>query len=279
MIPAGEVRTLTGAEVHLALDWAADEGWNPGHSDAASFYAADPGGFLVALDQGEPAAVASLVRYGATFAFLGLYICRPDRRGRGFGMRVWNEAMAVAGDRTIGLDGVIAQQANYARSGFTLAWQNARYRGVGGGTVPAGLVDLDTVPFSEIADYDGTMFEAERHRFLRLWVAQPDAVRLGVMRGGRLAGWGLMRPCLEGYKIGPLMADDAEAGELLLTGLLAAIPGEPVFLDVPEPNLAAVQAAVSRGMEPVFSTARMYRGTPKLPDVTRLWGVTSFELG
>lgn len=273
------VRSLSGAEVHMVLDWAALEGWNPGRNDAASFYAADPHGFLAVLEQDQPAAVVSLVRYGADFAFLGLYICRPDLRGRGFGMRVWQAAMDLAGDRVIGLDGVVAQQANYARSGFTLPWQNARYQGMGGGIMPEGLIDLDEVPFATIAGHDDGVFEAERHTFLRNWVAQPGAVRLGVLRDGKLAGWGLLRPCQEGWKIGPLIADDSEVGNRLLDGLLASVLGETVFLDVPEPNVAAVQAASERGMQPVFSTARMYRGTPKPLDVTRLWGVTSFELG
>ena len=36
--------------------------------------------------------------------------------------------------RTVGLDGVVAQQDNYRRSGFALAWRNARYEGLGTGT-------------------------------------------------------------------------------------------------------------------------------------------------
>lgn len=68
------VRHLNAAEVHLAVDWTREEGWNPGIHDAQSFYAADSGGFLASLHDDEPAAVISLVRYGASFAFLGLYI-------------------------------------------------------------------------------------------------------------------------------------------------------------------------------------------------------------
>ena len=232
--------------------------------------------------------MVSLVRYGPAFAFLGLYICRPDLRGRGFGLRVWQAALEHAGNRTIGLDGVPEQQANYARAGFTLAWRNHRYQGTGGGAVPAGIVDLDTVPFAEIARYDRDVFEADRQRFLRCWIAQPGAVRLGVLRDGRLAGWGLLRRCAEGHKIGPLLADAPEVAERLLDGLLAAAPGEAVYLDVPEPNGAAVPglptprrvaAAQARGMTPVFATARMYRGVAPPIALDKVWGIASFELG
>jgi GNAT superfamily N-acetyltransferase len=274
-----EVRHLSGSEVPLMLEWARDEGWNPGLHDASSFHAADPGGFLTSLHDGKPAAVISLVRHDDAFAFLGLYICRPQLRGRGYGMRVWEAALEFAGDRVIGLDGVPEQQANYRRSGFELAWQNARFQGTGGGTRPDGLVNLETVPLAEVLAFDHGVFEADRQQYLRGWIAQPDAVRLAVRRDGRLTGWGLLRPCAVGWKIGPLLANDEETATRLLDGLLASVPGETVSLDVPLPNTVAVRAATDRGMVEGFSTARMYKGTPPALDLDRIWGVTSFELG
>ena len=274
-----EVRRLSADEIHLALDWAREEGWNPGRFDAASFHAADPEGFLVSLHEGKPAAVVSVVRYGERFAFLGLYICRPDLRGRGYGMRVWRAGLDHAGHRVVGLDGVPAQQANYGKSGFDLAWRNARYRGIGDGDPGPGLLDLDSVPFAQVARYDRAVFEADRRRFLRVWLAQPDAVRLGIVRDGELVAWGLMRSCADGRKIGPLFADDPTDAERLLDGFLAAAPGEPVFFDVPEPNEAANRAARARGMEPVFETARMYAGPRPELSLEKIWGVTTYELG
>jgi GNAT superfamily N-acetyltransferase len=274
-----EVRHLSGPDVPIMLDWAREEGWNPGLRDADTFHTADPGGFLASIHDGEPAAVISLVRHGDAFAFLGLYICRPDLRGRGYGLRVWNAALEFAGDRVIGLDGVPEQQANYARSGFDLAWRNARYQGTAGGTRPDGLVDLGTVPLVDILAFDQGVFEADRQRYLRSWILQPGATRLAAQRDGKLTGWGLLRPCAVGWKIGPLLANDEETAIRLLDGLLASVPGETVSLDVPLPNVAAVRAAADRGMVEVFSTARMYKGTPPALDLDRIWGVTSFELG
>ena len=100
-------------EIAIAIDWAAAEGWNPGLADAACFATVDPRGFLIGELDGEPAATVSCVNYDASFAFLGFYIVRPDLRGRGHGLRIWNAAIAHAGARVIGLDGVVAQQENY----------------------------------------------------------------------------------------------------------------------------------------------------------------------
>ena len=46
-------------------------------------------------------------------AFLGFYIVKPELRGQGHGLRLWQAGMARLDDRVVGLDGVIAQQENY----------------------------------------------------------------------------------------------------------------------------------------------------------------------
>ena len=35
----------------------------------------------------------SAVRYGERFGFLGLYIVKPQHRGKGFGIKLWRAAM------------------------------------------------------------------------------------------------------------------------------------------------------------------------------------------
>ena len=112
------IRTMRSDEIALAADWAETEGWNPGLSDASCFACVDPKGFFIGEFEGEPAATLSVVNYDERFAFLGFYIVRPDLRGRGFGLRLWNAGMEHAGGRTVGLDGVVAQQDNYRKSGF-----------------------------------------------------------------------------------------------------------------------------------------------------------------
>ena len=63
-------RTATLPEVVQMLDWAAEEGWNPGIDDAAAFYAADPEGFFVAEVDGQPVAAISVVNHSDAHAFL-----------------------------------------------------------------------------------------------------------------------------------------------------------------------------------------------------------------
>lgn len=273
------IRRMTLADLDLALDWAAGEGWNPGLDDAAPFFAADPTGFLIGERSSQPVATVSLVRYGASFGFLGFYIVHPERRGNGYGLAMWRAAMALGGGRNIALDGVVAQQPNYRKSGFLYAHANERHEGVGGGTVPAGLVPISAVPFDRLDAYDTRMFGCARTAFLRSWIAQQHCVGLARIADGALTGYGVIRQCRRGWKIGPLFADDEATAHLLFDGLAAQAPGQPIFLDVPRPNVAALALARARNMHAVFETARMYtRGDPGIP-VEGVYGVTSFELG
>ncbi len=131
-------RNGTPDDLDLMVTWAAQEGWNPGARDAECFYAADPAGFWVARRDGEIAACMSLVTYDAAFAFLGFYITRPDLRGKASVTRSGSMRLADCKAHTIGLDGVVDQQDNYRKSGFTLAHRNIRYGGVPTGDSASG---------------------------------------------------------------------------------------------------------------------------------------------
>jgi len=100
--PQYEIRGMTRNEVDTAIEWAAAEGWNPGLHDATCFFAADPDGFLAGLLDDELVATISVVKYGTSFGFLGLYIVKPSYRGRGYGLGLWNAGIAHLEQRSIG---------------------------------------------------------------------------------------------------------------------------------------------------------------------------------
>lgn len=281
-------RAADPATATTLLDWAAEEGWNPGRHDAEAFFAADTHGWWLAeTADGTPVGGLSLVLDDSgAFAFLGLYIVRPQWRGQGIGLRVWRAALEASPAACIGLDGVVVQQANYARSGFALAFRNQRFRGDAAAlAAPAsmterGMVPLAEVPRAAVADLDRAVaYPGHRAAFLRRWSAPPDGAALGLMRDGALRGVGVIRRCREGHKIGPLIADGPAEAHSLIGALCHRAGGGAVFLDVPHANPAALALARALDLEPVFETARMYRGTPAPLDHGRLFGVTTFELG
>ena len=281
------VRRATPEEFAVAVSWARDEGWNPGLADLEAFFAVDPSGFLMGFADGRPVSSISVVRYGEDQGFLGFYIVHPEARGKGFGMATWKVGMAHLDNRTVGLDGVVAQQDNYRKSGFQLVGRNIRFTGVPKlpearkSDVMIGKARVEHAV--QIETLDRECFGAPRPDFLRSWVfAAPDTARttLAAFEEGDLAGFATIRRCVRGCKIGPLFAHTQQAAEALFRACCTeAETGDEITLDVPETNRQAMMMAESAGLEPVFETARMYRGSaPNLP-WPKIFGVTSFELG
>ena len=281
-----DIHKATQDEFSVAIDWAAREGWNPGLDDLAAFHAADPAGFLIGYVGGAPAACISVVRYGDGFGFLGFYIVPPEHRGKGFGLQIWNAGLAHLAGRAIGLDGVVAQQANYRKSGFELAGRNIRFSGTC--SCPDMSTGVNVQPLSraalaEVVDYDRPFFQADRHLFIEEWccpIASPTRSGVIARTDGKVTGFGIIRRCRSGYKIGPLFADDQLIASSIFSALCATTEaGSSVSLDVPEDNPAGTQLAEQAGLEPSFETARMYKGrVPSLP-IARTFGITTFELG
>jgi len=284
MQPRLDIRVMSAADLARALDWAAAEGWNPGLGDASLFQLADPAGFIVGVLDSVPIGCVSVVRYGEALGFLGFYITIPAARGRGHGIALWNAGMARLAGRNVGLDGVPAQQDNYRKSGFRLAWRNIRFETAAPPTpVPAPpgvtIIDAREVPFDRLAAFDRRFFAAPRDGFLAAWLSAPGHAAVAALRGDDIVALGVIRPCRTGFKIGPLFADDRDLAAAVVAALRARAGAGTVALDVPEPNRRAVALAESLGMAPSFETARMYTGATPAIDLDGLYGVTSFELG
>lgn len=269
-------------EMVIAIGWAHKEGWNPGLYDKECFYNADPDGYFVGLVNGEIVAMISAVRYGGPYGFIGFYIVKPEFRGKGFGIQIWNKAMDYLEGRMIGLDGVPDQVSNYKKSGFVYAHRNITFKGIASVKEHdlSGIIDLSVADFDFIKSYDVQFVPAERDRFLKCWLSQQESHVLGFVEGGSLKGYGKIRKCNEGYKIGPLFAENEIVARNLLIALQNRIPaGEQFTLDIPESNNSSLEIAKKFEMEYSFETARMYKnGTPNI-DLSKVFGVTTYELG
>ncbi|KAA2314306.1 GNAT family N-acetyltransferase [Pseudooceanicola sediminis] len=284
------IRTAQPQDLHMLLDWAAEEGWNPGLGDAQAFHAADPGGFFIAERAGAPVAGIAVINHNPRQAFLGLYLCRPEWRGRGVGFSLWQHAVAHAGMRSIGLDGVAAQQENYARSGFLRQGATQRFEGrfeghfegSGGGAPPGeqptrqGIRPLAAGEIKAMIALDAAAGGVPRPAFLSGWLGR-SSVRRTVVRDD-LGGFATIRQCRNGVKIGPVIAPNAAAAMMLIRAACAELPGAPVTVDLPEANEGLRALLLAAGFVMTFETARMYRGAPPEGDA-RMQAIATMELG
>lgn len=279
------IRSMARTEVDELVEWAAKEGWNPGLHDADIFWQIDPEAFIAAELEGELVGGGAITSYAGCFGFMGFFIMKPEFRGRGLGNTLWHARKERLRKRlkpgtAIGMDGVFNMQPYYAKGGFVFSHRDIRFQSTGiVAEADKTIVSLAQIPFDEVLAYDNACFPASRENFLKAWITQADSLALGAMQDGRLAGYGLVRRCRTGCKIGPLFADDAASAEKLFNALATFAPGEPVFLDVPENNPAAMELAKQHQMEEVFGCARMYLGPMPELATDRIFGVTTFELG
>ena len=284
------IRNMTRPEVNELVDWAAAEGWNPGVNDADLFWATDSEAFIEADFHDQLIGGGAITSYEGEYGFMGFFIVRPEYRGRGLGNTIWQARLKRLIHRlrpgaTIGMDGVFTMQDYYARGGFVFSHRNLRFcaelprRAANPPIKSEHIVSLDVVPFHQVLEYDRSCFPAGRTTFLKGWIAQDDALALGYQRDDELHGYGVIRRCREGCKIGPLFADDSEVASALYTQLAAFAMGGPLFLDAPENNPAAMALVHGEGMSEVFGCARMYLGPPPELAHDRIFGVTTFELG
>ncbi len=272
-------------EFDTLVEWAASEGWNPGLVDADIFWETDPDGFIALEQAGELIGGGSIVSYGGRYGFMGFFIVRPDLRGQGLGAALWHERVRLLSERldagaTIGMDGVFDMQPFYERGGFQFVARDIRFESTGTTTEPGvEVLDATTLSIDNLVEFDARYFPTRRPQFIVPWIQKTGGSAKASVEADRIRGYGVIRPCRSGHKIGPLFAESPEIARNLFLALSSTVPGELVYLDVPEDNPSAMALAAEQNMTEVFGCARLFRGpVPEIP-MRDVYGVTTFELG
>ncbi|HBA84791.1 MAG TPA: GNAT family N-acetyltransferase [Verrucomicrobia bacterium] len=276
------IRKVREQDRETLFSWVAALGWNPGIKDGECLMATDPDGMFLAEQDGRPVGCATGIAYDAAFGFVGALVVDPALRGKGHSvnLQLYRRISEYMGARNVGMDTMPSSRKFFARTGNISTYRHLRYEGPIAGPRPSNsIVPLSEIPFADICAYDAACFPVRRERFLRLWLDAYSAGGFASLRHDRLAGFGLVRPALRGFRIGPLLADDATVAEELLQAMGTLSGQASVALDVPEANAASVALAKRLGLDYAFDTVRMYsRAVPELP-LDRIFGIASYEFG
>ncbi len=271
--------------VKTLVKWAEGEGWNPGQHDAEVYYATDPDGFYGYFVEGELIAGGAIVSYNNDFGFMGLFIVKPKYRDKGIGRKIWYQRrdtlLARLNDGApIGMDGVIAMQPFYSKGGFEIAFRDERYEKVGTEfNINKNISSIADEDIRTILDYDRQCFGFSRPRFMKLWLNLPGNKTFKYLEDGKLKGFAIVRKANKGYKVCPLFADNEFIAEELYKACLNSVVGEPLYLDIPVTNPAAVELIKRYNAAYVFECARMYYGEPPKVEFNKVFGLTTFEIG
>ncbi len=269
----------------ILVSWAGEEGWNPGIYDADVFWQTDPEGFYGYYHDGNLIAGGSVVSYDRLFGFMGFFIVKPEYRSLGIGRKLWYQRRDTLLSRlnkgaSIGMDGVIAMQPFYKKGGFEIAFRDERHEKAGEKfEVDTAISPIEEKDINAVLAYDKQCFGFPRPQFLVPWLKQKNVTTFKYFDDNKLKGFAVIRKANKGYKVCPLFADTAQVAEALYKACLNSVPGEPLYLDIPVINLEAAALIKKYKTTYVFECARMYYGKPPVMDISKVFGITTFELG
>lgn len=262
--------------------WMVAEGWDPGRGDARAMAALDKRALLIGLLDDEPISAVSLLQVSNEYAFLGNYIVQTALRGRGFGLATWRAALRHADTRVIGLEAVPKQVDTYRRAGFTASHNTICYRGtIAHRVTPRDrrVRPIEPADREAVIGLDALCSPHARPDFLSAWLGADGAESLVYRNRHETTGFGVIRPSRAGRRIGPLIANTPSVALALYDALTAAHTDEPVYLNVPEPNVAAHLLARERSLIEDSHTVRMYSQPVRPVGLTRSYSIASVAYG
>ncbi len=279
------IEKINKDDLHTLINWALDEGWNPGKNDVDVFWNTDPDGFYGFYSDDKLIAGGAIISYNREFGFMGLFIVHKDYRNKGLGNKLWHFRRDLLISRlhsnaSIGMDGVLAMQPFYNKGGFNIAFRDERYE-FNSQNIPASsnvsLINQEDV--TDIIEYDQIHFGFQRSNFLINWLQMPESKAVKYSENDKILGYAVIRKADKGYKIGPLFADNPAVAEELFKSSLSIAPDNLIYLDIPTTNQNAIDLVEKYNGNYVFECARMYYGTPPKIDINNIYGITTFELG
>lgn len=222
----------------------------------------------------------SHVKYESSFSFIGFFIVIEKYRHQGFGRALWESVLSKNKTISTGLDSVLDQKHLYQKIGFNSAYHTYRFQlnAIQTKEKYSSIQPASTVTFNSILDYDTQHFTVERASFLKNWLK--FSLSYVYLKEKKIKGIGCIRPCKEGYRIGPLFADTPSIAHQLLETLLSSIESNScAYIDVPEYHVQNESLSLLKSKKVTFETVRMYQGSQLNTPIQNIYGITSLELG
>ena len=223
---------------NIVINAMVKEGWGPGLQDAECFMACDPTAGFVGELNGKPIGCMTMAKYGDRFAFGGCYFVSKEFRGREYGKKIYDAAMASAKHfPSIGAISDLQQVEMHKRNGFHSQFYGAFFVFNIPTTIacfsetskrsPVRIKSIEEVNMQALFMYDTTVFGFERNAFLSKWLRVTDChARVANDSEGSIVGYTVVRPTfIKGScKIGSLFADSEAIAEMLLKAVFEELP-------------------------------------------------------
>lgn len=285
-------RYMDERDLNMVFSWCKEEGWNVGVHDPSLYYRLDPKGHMLFLKNDEPVGAISIIKHRNDFFTLGPFIVKKEYRSLGYGTKIWQQAMKTIEKNiqaaTIALYSIPTQVDRYQKLGFkpalnTQGWQMKNQpltqKKIGS---ECEIITPDRI--SAISLYDESIFAVSRKTLLSDLITLSSVTGFMLKDENGVTGFGIIRPCVDGYRVGPLFANAAENAKKLFLRLLEAVGEEKIVIDMPSDNKNAIMFAQYFSLTPIFNgdTNIMFKGEPPenfLKNIDKHYGVFSLEIG
>ncbi len=280
------IEVVNSGELETAMKWAEEENWNPGRYDAGAIGALNTQSLFILSDDKKRVGSLVIVRYAPHFAFIGLFMVSRAHRREGRGTALMRKGLEILADvPSIGLYAVPKELKRYIFCGFALTGANSHWVLKN----PAHrAVTNKTVAFfdhmnKKVMAFDSRLWGANREKLLGALVLQPNSFLVvdRDLRDHTLNGYGVIRECLTGFRIGPLYCRRFETALSLTRALLNKVPeGVQVTFDIPyeNPFLKPFADYFKLTHDSAGDTFEMYKGVP-IPHRKHCYGLASLEIG
>ena len=93
-----EIRPFTPADLDVVTALAREQDFAPGIGDIEIYANTDRQGVWLAWQDNAPVGCIAAVTYNPDYAFIGLFVVKPEHRGQGIGRRLWQHALKTLRD-------------------------------------------------------------------------------------------------------------------------------------------------------------------------------------
>jgi len=280
MKPEISIRPMCPSDLAFADSLRALAGWNQTMADWERLLflaenerdsASQETGCFIAEWQGAPAGTATTTCYGIELAWIGMVLVHPELRGRGIGRALLNrciEHLRRRGIHCIKLDATPQGKLLYDQLGFREEWSLTRWENPTLRQIPVPSLQ-DVREYSKkdadaVERLDRRAFGVSRRQIVQ-GLLQVAVQALVHETNNGVSAYGVLREGSRAHYLGPLVAENTDAGSALAKALLARASGKTVFWDIPDASNAAVALAKQLGFTPQRQLLRMWLGDNSCP--------------
>jgi GNAT superfamily N-acetyltransferase len=276
---------LAAFELPDAEALVAEAGWNQVAADWRMFL--EFGTVYAVRAEGRVVATAATLPYGGRCAWISMVLVAADHRRKGLATRLLRgciDDVRAAGLVPV-LDATPAGRTVYQPLGFQDAWSFQRLAApaprADDSQTPPGITihHADDKSWPGLNAYDAAAFGADRGAIIARLCGRLRGVDLFAIRHDRCVGMLLGRDGRVASHLGPLIAEDDETAQALLTHALRNVRG-PVFIDLADRKATVRRWLESRGFTPQRPFTRMLYGrSTSFDDGKRTYAVIGPEFG